>query len=258
MPKNKKGVIADLIANIYPNTNKEVTANKVRVPFNDIINSVPFNMTVAQLQAEDDSAEPTTVGITDAGKAGVFFYDSTDITTADDAGIGCIVTSTGKRYKRRIDKAINAVWYGKINYYFDSLAEAKGAIQAFTRFVGLEVTALDQSGNLKAYWFAGGIADANLVAKTTDTFPIEFIVGDGGGLTPADGTTDYVDPVLLGSTMLGAWISGRRVRTVVSPATLSIADAYFQFQPLAYPTPKIVMQNGVFTTDSDYAFMFKK
>lgn len=256
--KNKKAVVTDLIASIYPNTNKEVTATKVRVPFSDLINATSFNMLVADLQGEDDSAPATNVAILDTGKAGLFYYDSLDSTTADDSGKFCIVTTTGKRYKRKIDKAINATWYGKTNYYFDSLAEAQADITAATRFVGLEVTALDALGNLQTYWFVGGVGDGNLVRKYKDIVPIEFTVGDGVALTPADNTTDYVDPQLTGATIVGAWISGRKVRVVISPATLITTDSYFQFQPAASPTPKLVMQNGKFTTDSDYGFIIKK
>lgn len=256
--KNKKAVVTDLLANIYPNTNKEVTATKVRVPLSDIINATSFNMLVADLQAEDDSAPATNVSILDAGKAGLFYYDSADVTTADDNGKFCIVTTTGKRYKRKIDKAINATWYGKTNYYFDSLAEAQADIAGATRFVGLEVTALDVQGNLQTYWFSGGVGDGNLVRKYKDVVPIDFTVGDGGSLTPVDNTTDYIDPQLAGASIVGAWISGRKVGVVTFPTTLPTGDAYFQFQPAASPTPKLVMQNGKFTTDSDYGFIIKK
>lgn len=42
---------------------------------------------------------------------GYFEYDATDTTTADDGGV-CIVTASGKRWKRIFDGAINVAWFG--------------------------------------------------------------------------------------------------------------------------------------------------
>lgn len=42
---------------------------------------------------------------------GYFEYDASDTTTADDGGM-CIVTASGKRWKRVFDGAVNVAWFG--------------------------------------------------------------------------------------------------------------------------------------------------
>lgn len=255
--KNKKDAVADLLANIYHNNTRDITALMVRVPITDIFNSVSVNITVAQLQAEDDSSEPSLANIIDANKRGIFYYDSTDNTAVDDGGAACIVTSSNKRYKRLIQKSIDAQWYGKANYYFSLLSDATTSIKAFTRFVGLEVTIL-YNGEITTFWFKGGIADVNLVIKVAETHPIDFTIGDGGDLTPTDGTDVYIDPALLNATILGFWVAGRKTRVTVAPAVLTINDIYAQFIPQYSLTQGgILLKNGTFNDTTDYSIMYK-
>lgn len=252
--KNKKDITTDLIANIFPNTTRQVNAVKTRVPISDLINSVSVNITIAQLQAEDDSAEASLVNIIDPGKNGVFGYDANDNTATDDNGGGCILTSTNKRYKRIVDKAIDARWYGKANYYFAVLSDATTAVKAFTRFVGLEVTIL-LNGNPTTYWFRDGILDAQLIVKVSETHSIDFTPGDGGALTPTDGATDYIDPALAGATILGFFASGRKVTVKISPAVSTGTDAYIQFDK---PNNKLSWLNGgAYSTGTDYSILYK-
>lgn len=252
--KNKKDSVTDLNANIFTNTQQLVTAAGVRVPFTDILNSVAFNVLVAQLQAEDSSAFPTTAYILDPGLQGVFIYDPNDLTSTDDGGASCIVTSVNQRYKRRVANAIDARWYGQANYYFNQVSDAVAAIKSWTRFIGLEVAILN-NGNLSTYWFLGGVADANLVLKIRETMTIDFTVGDGGANTPADGTSIVTNPLLFNAIILGFWMSGRKTRTVNTPAVLSTSDVYGVFDPA---NSKITLQNGgLFTANSDYSIMYK-
>lgn len=252
--KNKKDITAAVLANLDTNTTRDITAVKARVPHNDIINSMSVNITVAQLQAEDASSEPSLANIIDSGKQGIFAYDPLDVTSADDGGGAVIVTAINQRFKRVIDKAINAKWYGQANYYFPDLATAKATVKAVTRFVGLEITIL-LNGSIETFWFSGGILDANLVIKKSEPHPIDFTVGDGGALTPADGTADYIDPVLAGATILGFWAAGRKIAVTIKPAVKTTPDAYATFDK---PNNKISWLNGgAFTQDIDYSILYK-
>lgn len=252
--KNKKDTVTDLLTNITTNTSRDNTALRVKVPFNDTFNSVSFNITVAQLQAEDDSAEHSLANILDVGKQGVFAYDSLDTTAADDGGGGCIVTSTNKRYKRRVEKAINAIWYGQANPYFNQVSDATTAVKSFTRFVGLEIIIL-LNGTPTTYWFRDGILDAHLVVKVSETHSIDFAIGDGGALTPADAATDYIDPSLTADKIiLGFWITGKKTRLTIKPTVLAITDTYAQFDPA---NTKISLINGTYNQDNDYSIMYK-
>lgn len=254
--KNKKDIVTDLLANIYHNINKEVTAEKVRAPITDLINSVAVNLTIAQLRAEDDSGEPSFTNVLDAGKRGIFFYDSTDVTTTDDGAV-CLVTTTGKRYKRIIESGIDARWYGQANYYFPDIATAIANVKAFIRYVGLEVTVMYQ-GNVTGFWFGGGVTDGDLVLKYREPHDIQFTIGDGGGLTPVDGTTDYLDPKLLNGILIGVFAAGRKLRYTLYPAVLGIADLYAQFNPNADGTNgKVTIKNGTYNDTSDYSITYK-
>lgn len=51
--------------------------------------------------------------ITDSGKEGVFKYDETDVTTADNLGT-VIVDATGRRWKRVYENTISIKWFGAV------------------------------------------------------------------------------------------------------------------------------------------------
>lgn len=250
--KNKKDIVTDLLANIYANTTKDIRAVMVRVPFSDLINSVSANITIAQLRLENDSADNNLVNIIDPGKQGIFYYDSLDNIAADD-GSCCIVITTGKRYKRLIQKEIDARWYGKANVYFDQLSDATTAIQSFTRFVGLQITVI-VAGSLSTYWFRDGIADGDLIEKNPETHPLDFTVGDGGATTPADLATDFIDSRILNKTIMGFWIGGAKTKVVVSPATIGNGNIYGQYFPTL---AKLTIKNATYNQDTDYSILYK-
>lgn len=251
--KNKKDLVNGLQANITTNVTRDNTAVRVKVPFSDTFNSVSVNITVAQLQAEDDSAEPSLANIIDPGLTGVFAYDATDVTTPDDNGSFCIVTSTNKRYKRVIRNTIDARWYGQPNYFFNNISDANFSVKAATRFVGLEITILYQ-GNLTTFWYIGGTGDGNLVIKIKEPQIWDFTIGDGGAFTPVDGATDAINPALLNGTVMVFWVSGRKTRFVLSPNVLGIADIYGQFDSA---NSKMTIKNGTYNDQSDYSIMYK-
>lgn len=251
--KNKKDITLNLQANIYTNTTRDITALKVQSPFSDLINSMSVNITVAQLQADDNSATQSLVNILDLGLQGTFYYDPNDVVTVDDGGAWCIVNSSGQRFKRKVDRAINAGWYGQANYYFPDLPTALAAIKNATRFVGLEVTILN-NGNLTTFWFNGGIADINLVVKVSETFVWDFSPGDGGATTPADGTTAATNVALTGRTILAFFIQGNKTNFRVYPAVIVTADQYGQWVPAG---PTMNLENGTYNAGTDYSIMYK-
>lgn len=253
--KNKKDTVAELQANIYDNTNKEITPTKNKVPFNDIINSVSFNVLIAQLQQEDDSAEHSLAVIIDPGKQGVFAYDASDVTSADD-GVTCIKTLTGKRYKRQIPIKFDARWTGSLSPYFTTVALANAAIPAPARFVGLEVDILLAGGTLSTYWYRDGTGDANLIVKNTDVQIIDFVVGDGQTYTPANGADTLTNPALIGRTILLFVYGNNTLKVVPSPGTLTGTDTYVQYDNTV-GSLKQLPAGSVYSTGSHGLIIYK-
>lgn len=254
--KNKKDTVTDLTANIYTNVAKEVTADKVKTPFNDLINSLSFNITVAQLQAEDDSAVHTFANIIDSNKQGVFFYDSSDLVTTDDGGSSVIVTSNGKRYKRLLlnTHKVDARWFGGSNAYFASVAAANTAIKAAVRFIGLNMD-VNANGIITPYWYRDGIADVNLVPKNPEIQVKQFIVGDGQSTTPADNTDTFTHTDLIGRTIILVLYPLTPLALTIKPTTLAgYAYTYAQSEPAV---GKVKLLNGVFTTGSACIILYK-
>lgn len=253
--KNKKDTVSELQGNIFDNTTKQITPTRNKVPFNDIINSVAFNVTIVQLQAEDDSAEHSTAYLIDAGKEGVFIYDPNDVTTADDA-VTCIKTTTGKRYKRAIGRKFDARWTGSLSPYFTTVALANAAIPTTARFVGLEVDILLAGGTLSTYWYRDGTGDANLIIKNTDIQIVDFLVGDGQPFTPANGADTLTNPALIGRTILLFTYGNNVLKVVPSPGTLTGTDTYAQFD-ITTGALKQLPAGSVFSTGSHGLIIYK-
>jgi len=253
--QNKKTLAAAVIASIYDNTTHDITGIAVQHGITSLLGSMSVNITVAQLQAEDDSVEHSLANIIDAGKRGIFYYDAADNASLDDGGGGCIVTSTGKRFKRIIDKSIDARWYGQPTFYFNTIADATTAIKAFTRFEGLEVTIL-LNGTPTTYWFSGGTADGNLITKSVEVQVYDFYPGSGAP-APNDGDDTLTYPGLQGAQkILGFWVTGKKIPVVKNPAVLTTDNLWAQWDQLNY---QIKLFNGTFVQDpdSDYSLMFK-
>lgn len=66
--------------------------------------------TLAQLRANTETIDA--YNIIDKVKSGLFYYDASDVTSADD-GVMTIVVS-GKRYKRQFQEYVNPVWFGAV------------------------------------------------------------------------------------------------------------------------------------------------
>lgn len=71
------------------------------------------NISIANLRLSNEAVPIPFVYITDLDKEGIFRYDSTDTTSADNLGT-VLVTAGTKRYKRVIVKYINIKWFGAV------------------------------------------------------------------------------------------------------------------------------------------------
>lgn len=70
-----------------------------------------YKRTIAQIRALSGTLPNTNFYTTDLGQEGNWYYDSTDITSADNTGT-ILVTADGKRIKRIHSGAVNVSWYG--------------------------------------------------------------------------------------------------------------------------------------------------
>lgn len=112
---------------------------------------------VAKLRWQGASPD-TTFYLTDSGKEGLFKYDASDTTTADN-GATVIKGSGTVRFKRIIDDNFyDARWFGKSTIYFDTTTNANTLVGAAYRYAGLKVLIVD-----KQYSWKNGTADADLV-----------------------------------------------------------------------------------------------
>jgi hypothetical protein len=89
--------------------------------------------TLSALASETSTSTLTRWFVTDAGKEGIFYYDSADTTTSHD-GVMTVVSGT-RRYKRFIpDRAINVLWWGADN---TGTNDTSAAQQAMFDWVGV-------------------------------------------------------------------------------------------------------------------------
>ncbi|PYI56907.1 right-handed parallel beta-helix repeat-containing protein [Paenibacillus flagellatus] len=65
------------------------------------------------LRATGDRLPDAVYYVTDAGKEGVFVYDKTDSTSADDTGT-VVVTTGGRRFKRVVGDTVVLSWFGAV------------------------------------------------------------------------------------------------------------------------------------------------
>ena len=110
--------------------------------------------------------------------SGSFYYDPTDITTADNVGI-VIVNAAGQRLKRQPGEFLSNRWFGSQNLFFDSTADVNAKMTA-QRVVGMRCL-IKVSGVVKEYWYAAGTDDPDLVLKG----------GGSGDGSPTDVPEDY-------------------------------------------------------------------
>lgn len=86
----------------------------------------------------------------------------------------------------------------------------------------------------------------------SSTFNIDFIVGDGGSLTPTANASQFnpSSNPLAGKTVLGVWVEGTKIASV--PRTGGAL--YFIFNQV---TGTITLTNGVFSDDTYYSILYR-
>jgi hypothetical protein len=99
------------------------TDETARIALVEATTSVPY-MTIAQLRAGSGDAA-NVVFITNSGKHGLFMYISSS--TAADDGSMTLVSTSGRRYERVYEGAVNASWFGIVA---DGSTDQSSKIQA--------------------------------------------------------------------------------------------------------------------------------
>ncbi|MDF2720101.1 MAG: hypothetical protein K0R28_7026, partial [Paenibacillus sp.] len=75
-------------------------------------------VTIGELRAFAPADESCLYYVTDRGREGMFYYDSSDLTTADNNGT-VFVSSSGARFKRIIGESVDVKWFGAIGDGFN-------------------------------------------------------------------------------------------------------------------------------------------
>lgn len=111
---------------------------------------------------------------------------------------------------------------------------------------GTNVT-LNQVGNDIVINAAGGGGGTG-----STTFNIDFIIGDGGALTPTANASQFnpSSNPLAGKTILGVWVEGSKIASV--PRTGGAL--YFTFNQV---NGTITLTNGVFSDDTYYSILYR-
>ena len=145
--------------------------------------------TVSNLRAA--TATAAYVFITDSGKQGIFAYDSSDTSTADNTGT-VIVTANGRRYKRVInDKSLNVGWFAVTGD--GTTNDNAGVLAAFnladgTNYTNIFVPAGNFKINVDAITVASGVSviganGAKFSAATTPTSQANLLTTTGSNVT---------------------------------------------------------------------------
>lgn len=132
---------------------------------------------------------------------------------------------------------------------YASTAAAIAAINIAYRYRGLTVY-IDTGTGLMEYWWRVGTADNQLVLKNLYEQFVDFIIGDGGSVTPAPGTTVYTNPAIVNCVPLGFLIEGQEIALKTRVGT-----AWCTYNPTA---GTITLTNTVFSTDGWYKFKFRQ
>ncbi|GLU54925.1 hypothetical protein Dfri01_43860 [Dyadobacter frigoris] len=83
---------------------------------------------ISDLQGSTD-ATMTAFEVVQGGRSGLFYYDSTDTTSADDGAMTLVQTASSRRYKRRFEGFVRPEWFGGgKGGYVDETTEFTNAI----------------------------------------------------------------------------------------------------------------------------------
>lgn len=176
------------------------TTNKVTHYWNGsawtVVGNASIFVTLAQLRAftAADVAALPEVYITDAGKQGIFRYDSTDTTSADNTGTIVKLTASSHRYKRDYHEGVNISWFGATPNADSTTAFVNALLADDTVLVPDDTFLISSSLNIKLIATGRkrtvkgvGInstlkASVNRLGSSGDWGAI-FIVGSGGDFT---------------------------------------------------------------------------
>jgi len=70
-----------------------------------------YKKTISEIRALTGTLQSNNFFTTDIGQEGNWYYDSSDVTSADNTGL-VLVTADGKRIKRVVSDAVNVKWFG--------------------------------------------------------------------------------------------------------------------------------------------------
>ncbi len=180
--------------------------------------------TIAELRAENLTAgiAPKVITITDSGKQGVFYLDSTDSSTVDNTGM-CIVTAATLRYKRPLETFVNVKWFGAKG---DGSTNDAPAIQAAIDWAKAQLSA--NGGNIKVnVHFPSGSYVINTTLNATSANGI-WLTGQSSRYenTTLDGHTGGVMVDFSGSTMSGCSNLTFFAGTTGTPSTIGALFAF--------------------------------
>lgn len=124
-------------------------------------------------------------------------------------------------------KPIDDKYYNGLNLYA-STTEANSSIDSAVRYIGLTVAIDDGSGGAEEYWYQAGIADIDLVAKTSG----------GGGSSTFTGLTDTPSTYSGQSGKLTQVNSAESaVEFTDTPTVTSVTTDYVAFNTSVSPEP---------------------
>lgn len=148
------------------------------------------------------------------------------------------------------DRAYGALTAGRTVPYA-STAAAVAVISISFRYRGktILIDPGDGSGAYE-YWWRVGTADNQLVKKILYEQTIEFVIGDGGAFTPADGTSIYTNPALQNASV--TLVGGDQGYI---PFTPRAGFQSRQFDPVA---GTITLVNTKFSQGSLYVIKFRQ
>lgn len=165
------------------------------------------------------------------------------ISLASASSNGYLTQSDWNSFNSRIQSAINLGSVGAFPIYVNQVGTQLG-------FNGIRAGSnifINQVGNDLVI---GSTASGG--GGTSSVFNVDFIVGDGGLLTPTANASQFnpANNPLVGKTILGFWVEGIKTAGVVRTG----GELYFTFNP---SNGTLTLTNGVFSQDTYYSILYK-
>ncbi len=136
----------DLKEDLVNKATSLTTVNNTLYPSTQAVSEgTAYKRTIAQIRALSGTLPNTNFYTTDIGQEGNWYYDSTDVVSADNTGT-ILVTSDGKRIKRIITGDILSSWFGFVS---DLVLDINNAYVSGTDNAAKLTELLKLTGNLK-------------------------------------------------------------------------------------------------------------